>query len=196
MEDAVLKIQKTDLADVWKGKKSGVEENVKILIVLPLLEALGFDRQKDMDFEHFVENKRADIALLVNGQPKVVVECKSLEKNLDDHISQALNYAIKKAIPYALLTNGKEFRLYKPFVENIVNPKDRLLVTAKLETLTYDFKELSDWISRESLIKKIDKKAKKVVEKLRAEITPKTLIENLKNAQAIHPQMLREHQIF
>lgn len=186
MKDIIEKIQNINLDDVWQGKTSGIEENVKLKIVLPLLEALGYDRTKDMDFEHFVENKRADIALLVDGNPKVMVECKSLEKNLDDHITQALNYAIKKAIPYALLTNGKEFRLYKPFVENLVNPKDRLLVSVKLDTLTQDFKELNDWISRESLIKnKIDKKAKKVVEKLRAEITPKDLIESLKNAKRV-----------
>ncbi|MGI0141708.1 MAG: N-6 DNA methylase [Candidatus Micrarchaeales archaeon] len=187
MNDEILKIQNVDLADIWKGKKSGVEENVKIIIVLPLLLALGFDPQKDMDFEHFVENKRADIALtLGGGHPKVVVECKSLEKNLDDYISQALNYAIKEEIPYILLTNGKEFRLYKPFIENLVNPKDRLLVSANLKTLVNDYRELKDWISKESLTQnKIDKKAKKVVEKLRAEITPKTLIENLKNAKKV-----------
>lgn len=186
MEDSILKIQNTDLANIWKGKKSGVEENVKVIIVLPLLEALGFDRERDMDFEHYVENKRADIALLVDGRPKVVVECKSLEKNLDDHISQALNYAIKQQIPYTLLTNGKEFRLYKPFIENLVNPKDRLLVSAHLETLSQDYDELKDWISRESLTKnRIDKKAQKVEKKLRAEITPKTLIVNLTNAKRI-----------
>src|SRR3989304_879358 len=140
-------IQNIDLHDVWQGKKSGVEENVKLKIVLPLLGALGYETIKDMDFEHFVENKRADIAILVEGKPKIVVECKSLEKNLDDHITQALNYAIKKAIPYILLTNGKEFRLYKPFIENLVNPKDRLLVSANLKTLIEDFKELKEWIS-------------------------------------------------
>jgi type I restriction-modification system DNA methylase subunit len=186
MENDILKIQNTDLENIWKGKKSGVEENVKVIIVLPLLEALGFDRERDMDFEHYVENTRADIALLVAGKPKVVVECKSLEKNLDDYISQALGYAIKQQIPYTLLTNGKEFRLYKPFIENLVNPKDRLLVSAHLETLTQDYEELKDWISRESLTKnKIDKKAQKIEEKLRAEITPKTLIVNLTNAKRI-----------
>ena len=186
MKDVIEKIQNIDLDDVWQGKKSGVEENVKLKIILPLLEALGYEPVKDMDFEHFVENKRADIAILVDKKPKIIVECKSLEKNLDDHISQAVNYAIKKQIPYILLTNGIEFRLYKPFVENLVNPKDRLLVSIKKENLVQDYTELSDWISYESLTKnKIDKKAQKIVQKLRAEITPKTLTDNLKNAKKI-----------
>jgi predicted type IV restriction endonuclease len=187
MEDnAIPKIQNIDLKDVWQGKKTGVEENVKLKIVLPLLRYLGYDDVTDMDFEHFVENKRADIAILINGKPKIVVECKSLEKNLDDAISQALNYANKQQIPYILLTNGKEFRLYKPFIENLVNPKDRLLTSAHLETLIHDIEELQDWISKESLTKnKIDKKAQRVEAILREEITPKMLTENLKNAKKI-----------
>lgn len=179
-------IQNIDLENVWQGKKSGVEENVKIKIVLPLLEALGYNPETDMDFEHYVENKRADIALLVNKKPKVIVECKSLEKDLDGAISQAISYAIKQQTPYVLLTNGKEFRLYKSFIENLVNPKDRLLASVNLKTLQKEYDELSEWISKESLTKnKIDKKAQKVVDKLRDEITPKTLIENLREAKEI-----------
>lgn len=174
------------MKDVWQGKKSGVEENVKIKIVLPLLQSLGFNPAKDMDFEHFVENKRADIAILINGKPKIVVECKSPEKNLDDAISQALNYAIKQQIPYILLTNGIEFRLYKPFIENLVNPEDRLLAKATLQTLVKGYLDLSDWISHDSLTKdRIDKKAKKVIEERRDAITAKTLIENLREAKQI-----------
>lgn len=186
MDSGIEAIQNIDMKDVWKGKKSGVEENVKIKIVLPLLQSLGFNPAKDMDFEHFVENKRADIAILINGKPKIVVECKSPEKNLDNAISQALNYAIKQQIPYVLLTNGIEFRLYKPFIENLVNPEDRLLAKAILKTLVKEYQDLSDWISYDSLTKdRIDKKAKKVIEERRDAITAKTLIENLREAKQI-----------
>ena len=186
MDNGIEAIQNIDMKDVWQGKKSGVEENVKIKIVLPLLQSLGFNPAKDMDFEHFVENKRADIAILIDGKPKIVVECKSPEKNLDDAISQALNYAIKQQIPYILLTNGIEFRLYKPFIENLVNPEDRLLAKATLQTLVKEYPDLSDWISYDSLTKdRIDKKAKKIIEERRDAITAKTLIENLREAKQI-----------
>lgn len=186
MEEELGAIQNIDLNDVWQGKKSGVEENVKIKIVLPLLHQLGYTDTKDMDFEHHVENTRADIAILVNKQPKVIVECKSLEKNLDDFIKQAIDYAIKEQITYVLLTNGKEFRLYKTFIENLINPKDRLLLTAYLKTLTRDYSELEDWISRESLTKnKIDRKAENIARKLSESITPKTLTANLKEAKEL-----------
>lgn len=179
-------IQNIDLQDVWQEKRSGVEENVKLKIVLPLLNALGYDSVKDMDFEHHVENKRADIAIVIDNYPKIIVECKSLEKNLDDYIIQAIDYAIRKAIPYIILTNGKEFRLYKPFIENLINPKDRLLISIKLETLVENFEELNDLVSRKSLVSnEIKEKTEKIVEKLRNEITPKTLIENLITAKKV-----------
>jgi adenine-specific DNA-methyltransferase len=182
----IKNIQDIDLQDIWQGKTSGVEENVKLKIVLPLLNILGYDPIKDMDFEHFVENKRADIAIIIKEKPKIVIECKSLEKNLDDHIAQVLNYAIKMAIPYILLTNGKEFRLYKPFIENLINPKDRLLVSVHLKTLEQDFPELYEWVSKDSLLNnKIEDKSEETIKKLRDEITPKTLIENLINAKKI-----------
>lgn len=51
--------------DKYVRKAAGkCEENVKIKIVVPLLGLLGYNPQQDMDFEHHVANKRADIALL------------------------------------------------------------------------------------------------------------------------------------
>ena len=115
----VKELQNIDLDDVLVGKKTGVEENIKLKIVIELLKLLGYDIVKDMDFEHYVKNKRADIAILYGGKPKIIIECKSIEKELDKHIEQALSYAIKKQVNYVILTNGIEIRLYKSFIENI-----------------------------------------------------------------------------
>ncbi|MGI0090423.1 MAG: hypothetical protein ACREBS_01815, partial [Nitrososphaerales archaeon] len=90
----LVSLSKLDvLNEVCLGRKSGTEENVKIKVVIKLLNLLGYDTQKDMDFEHHVYDKRADIALLVDSKPKVIVETKSLEKKLDEYKVQALEYA-------------------------------------------------------------------------------------------------------
>jgi len=48
--------------DKYVRKASGAaEENVKIKIVIPLLNLLGYSTEKDMDFEHHVQNKKAQI---------------------------------------------------------------------------------------------------------------------------------------
>lgn len=41
----IEKIQNIDFDDVWQGKTSGVKENVKVKIVVEMLELLGFDKR-------------------------------------------------------------------------------------------------------------------------------------------------------
>jgi hypothetical protein len=78
--------------DKYVRKASGAcEENVKIKIVIPLLNLLGYSTQQDMDFEHHVQNKKADIALLLENKPKLLVETKDLDEQLDNHVNQGLN---------------------------------------------------------------------------------------------------------
>jgi predicted type IV restriction endonuclease len=111
--------------DKYVRKATGkCEENVKVKIVIPLLELLGYSVQRDMDFEHHVADKRADIALLFDNKPKLFVESKDLDENLDDHIHQALNYAYQKGVDWVILTNGVDIRVYKSYISNIP-PKDR-----------------------------------------------------------------------
>jgi predicted type IV restriction endonuclease len=135
VERVVKKLQKdiqslTSLnIDKYVRKAVGkCEENVKIKIVIPLLELLDYNPQQDMDFEHHVQNKKADIALLFNNKPKLFVESKDLDENLDKHIHQALDYAFNKGVEWVILTNGLEIRVYKSFIQYIP-PEDRLILT-------------------------------------------------------------------
>ncbi|MBS3134509.1 hypothetical protein J4214_04735 [Candidatus Woesearchaeota archaeon] len=59
--EAILKLQNIDLNLITYGKKAGVEENVKLKIIIPILQLLGYDVSENMDFEHSVRNKRAII---------------------------------------------------------------------------------------------------------------------------------------
>ena len=182
----VKELQNIDLDDVLVGKKKGVEENIKLKIVIELLNLLGFDVVKDMDFEHYVKNKRADIAILCEGKPKIIIECKSIEQELDKHIEQALSYAIKKQVNYVILTNGIEIRLYRSFIENITNPSDRLLLKIPLRDLEIHWKELYEWVSKTSMISnKLDYLSEEKESVIRTEITAPHLLENLKRAKQL-----------
>ena len=176
-------ISNLNLRDVTNGEK-GKEENIKIYIVRPILEELGYDRPGSADFEFKSGVGRADVALLIKKQPKVIIEIKSWEENLDNHTEQGIKYAIDKQVPFVLLTNGEEFRLYKSFIENIVKARDRELLRFKRVELIRRYGEIYNWISRESLSrKKTDSLADKKSQILRAEITPKTLVDNLRGGQ-------------
>src|SRR3989344_677666 len=139
-----------------------------------------------MDFEHYVKNKRADIAILYNGKPKIIIECKSIEQELDKHIEQALFYAIKKQVNYVILTNGIEIRLYKSFIENITNPSDRLLLKIHLRDLEIHWSELNEWVSKSSIItNKLEYLSEEKESVIRTEITAPHLLENLKRAKQL-----------
>jgi type I restriction-modification system DNA methylase subunit/predicted type IV restriction endonuclease len=161
-------------------RRSGekVEENVKIKLTLPLLQLLGYDVQKDMDFEHHVRNKRADIALMFEGKPKLIVETKDLDEGLDNHIDQALDYAFKKGVDWVVLTNGVEIRLYKSFISGI-SPADRKIFSTHLKELSVTFKSLQERISKENLktAEKLIKEAEEVRENITANILVKDLAE-------------------
>lgn len=163
--------------DKYVRKAAGkCEENVKIKIVVPLLKLLGYSVQEHMDFEHHVANKRADIALLFDNKPKLFVESKDLDENLDNHIHQALNYAFDKGVEWVILTNGIEIRVYKSFIPNIPH-KDRMLFSTILSSLPQTFDALSEFVNRGSL-----QEAKKLADKaesIRENITAKILIDDL-----------------
>ncbi|MDD4858653.1 MAG: N-6 DNA methylase [Dehalococcoidales bacterium] len=166
-----------DVDKYVRKAKGACEENVKIKIVIPLLNLLGYSTQQDMDFEHHVENKKADIALIFDNKPKLLIETKDLDEKLDNHVNQGLNYAYLKGIEWVMLTNGLEIRIYKSFVAGIANPKDRLLFETSLKNLPEFYSALSELISKEHLQEA--KKLSEQAESLRENITAKTLIDDL-----------------
>jgi len=180
----VLKLQNIDFNLITYGKKAGVEENVKLKIIIPLLKFLGYDINKNMDFEHSVRNKKADIGLIINGTLRIIVECKSLEQNLDKHIEQALDYAWKKQVNWVILTNGKETRLYRTWIENVTEAKDRELWRVNLKELDSQFGKLAEWVSYRSLsTNKIEEVSEEREKEIVESVTEPQLVQNLKNAK-------------
>jgi len=163
--------------DKYVRKTSGAcEENVKIKIVIPLLKLLGYAIE-EMDFEHHVQNKKVDIALLLDGKPRLLVETKDLDEQLDNHIEQALDYALHKGVEWVVLTNGLEIRIYKSFIAGISDPRDRLLFSTFLKQLPETISILLELVGREHLQEAKELKAK--AESIRENITVKTLTDDL-----------------
>jgi len=182
----ILKLQNIDLNLITYGKKAGVEENVKLKIIIPLLQLLGYDINKNMDFEHSVRNKKADIGLMINGTLRIIVECKSLEQSLDKHIEQALDYAWKKQVNWVILTNGKETRLYRTWIENVQEAKDRELWKVNLRELESQFDKLAEWVSYRSLsTNKIEEVSEEREKEIVENVTEQQLIQNLKDAKEL-----------
>lgn len=92
--------------------------------ILPLFRALGWDVESANELKEQQRelNKPADIVLITNGIPRIVVELKQLSVNLDGYythankktyfVDQAVQYAWNRRIDWAILTNFQEIRLY------------------------------------------------------------------------------------
>jgi adenine-specific DNA-methyltransferase len=173
---------KLDVAKYVRRAGEKVEENVKIKLTLPLLQLLGYDVQKDMDFEHHVRNKRADIALMFEGKPKLIVETKDIDEDLDSHVTKALDYAFGKGVDWVMLTNGTEIRLYKSYISGVL-PEDRLIFQTTLKELLKTFPSLEERISKENL--RTAEKITKEAEEVRENVTASILIKDLANCKSM-----------
>lgn len=182
----IIKIHSLNERELHQSGKQGNEENVKIFIVKPLLDALGYNKPSRINYEHKIDLKRVDIALLVNKKPVVLVEVKQSNAKLKNHLEQAINYSNSCQCPYTLLTNGEEFQLYRTFIPNVIYPKDRLIHTFKRANLLDEWYKLFELISYENLAQGALKTYadKKAIE-IRDMVLPVTLSDHLRNAKLL-----------
>lgn len=111
------------------------EEATKQALVLPMLDALGYDiwnpsevcPEYDADFamRKGAQKERVDLAVVVEGKPRIFIEVKSADVNIDAHAGQLSRYF--NAVPsvsLGILTNGLEWQFYTDAAEpNLMDPK-------------------------------------------------------------------------
>lgn len=107
------------------------------VLVLPILEALGWDLQDveevRSEYRHATADNPVDYALFLHATPALFVEAKALGVSLDDRkpLLQTLNYANAAGVDWCVLTNGAEWRIYK--VHAPVAAEEKLFLTARLD---------------------------------------------------------------
>lgn len=109
-------------------RKHGLKETpTRTIVILPLLEALGWDvRDPDEVQEEFptVDGKSVDYGLKLNKECVLLIEAKPLDDPLTDvkAITQIVNYANSDGIVWCILTNGLAWKVYKS-IENCPAPE-------------------------------------------------------------------------
>jgi len=90
------------------------EAVVRLKIAEPLLAALGYDLQADLDPEHRATEGAIDILVKANGIPAMVWELKrTQETDLVKHEGQLARYVLTRGVRHAVLTNGRQVRVYE-----------------------------------------------------------------------------------
>ena len=95
------------------------EEGTKMSLIVPLFQILGYDVFNPLEFcpEYTADvgikkGEKIDYAILENGQPTILIECKACTENLDKHSSQLFRYFGTTTAKFGILTNGLIYRFY------------------------------------------------------------------------------------
>ena len=88
------------------------EEATKTAIIMPFFSMLGYDVFNPQEFvPEFTadvgikKGEKVDYAIIRDGQPVILIECKSISENLDRHDSQLFRYFGTTTAKFAILTN-------------------------------------------------------------------------------------------
>ncbi|TCC86497.1 restriction endonuclease [Pedobacter frigiditerrae] len=119
------------------------EEATKNALIMPFIKLLGFDVFDPFEVNpEFIadigikKGEKVDYAIMKDGEPIIIIECKHHLEKLDPHNSQLFRYFHVCKAKFGLLTNGLFYRFYtdlndvnkmdeKPFFEfNIAEIKD------------------------------------------------------------------------
>ncbi|MGI6041009.1 MAG: type I restriction endonuclease [Candidatus Alectryocaccobium sp.] len=122
------------------------EEATKMSLIVPLFQLLGYDVFNPSEFcpEYTADvgikkGEKVDYAILHDGQPSILVECKSCTEDLNKHGSQLYRYFGTTSAKFGILTNGLVYKFYTdlkesnkmdliPFLEvNMLNLKDSMI---------------------------------------------------------------------
>ncbi len=154
------------LADRVANLKENIqtEEATKNAFIMPFIQILGYDVFNPMEvIPEFTadigikKGEKVDYAILQDGNPIILIECKHWKENLDVHSSQLHRYFHATKARFGLLTNGLKYRFYtdleqknvmdiEPFLEfDIENIKENAVSELKkFQKTSFDIDKIID----------------------------------------------------
>src|SRR5882757_2491497 len=130
--------------------KIQTEEATKNALIMPFIQIMGYDvfNPSEVNPEFIADigikkGEKVDYAIMKDGEPTILIECKHHLEKLDPHNSQLFRYFHTTKAKFGLLTNGLTYRFYTdldernkmdgtPFFEfNITEIKETEMVELK-----------------------------------------------------------------
>lgn len=101
------------------------EEATKNALIMPFIQTMGYDVFNPLEVvPEFIadigikKGEKVDYAIIKDGHPIILIECKHWSADLDPHNSQLFRYFHTTKAKFGILTNGIMFRFYTDLVEN------------------------------------------------------------------------------
>lgn len=132
-KDSILQISER----IGKLKENiTTEEATKNAFIMPLIAALGYDVFNPLEVVPELDcdlvkkkGEKIDYAIIKDGNPILLIECKHWNQNLNLHDTQLQKYFVASNARFGVLTNGIEYRFYTDLEKpNIMDDKPFLVV--------------------------------------------------------------------
>ncbi|MEE1291310.1 MAG: type I restriction endonuclease, partial [Spirochaetota bacterium] len=95
------------------------EEATKMSMVIPFFQLLGYDVFNPGEFcpEYVADvgvkkGEKVDYAVIINGNPEILIECKWCGETLSKHGSQLFRYFGTSSAKFGILTNGLIYQFF------------------------------------------------------------------------------------
>lgn len=95
------------------------EEATKMSMIIPFFQLLGYDVFNPSEFcpEYTADvgvkkGEKVDYAILINGNPEILIECKWCGETLNKHGSQLFRYFGTSSAKFGILTNGLIYQFF------------------------------------------------------------------------------------
>ncbi len=113
--------QLKDFSNRIESLKGGIltEEATKMSLVVPFFQMLGYDIFNPAEFfpEYTADvgikkGEKVDYAIMQDGNPIILIECKWVGEDLNKHGSQLFRYFGTTTAKFGILTNGIKYQFY------------------------------------------------------------------------------------
>ena len=132
------------------------EQSTKISLIMPFFSMLGYDVFNPTEFSpEFTadfgskNHYKVDYAIILEGKPTILIECKDVSAKLDRHDAQLFGYFVASAAKFAILTNGLEYRFYTDLDKPNIMDSDPFLTVNLLDLRDAQIAELKKFCKEE-----------------------------------------------
>ena len=145
-KDAILQ-----LADRISKLKDNIatEEATKNAFIMPMISALGYDVFNPLEVVPELDcdlvkkkGEKIDYAIIKDGVPILLIECKHIDQDLTLHDTQLQKYFVASNARFGVLTNGIEYRFYTDLDKQNIMDERPFLVVNMLEISEAEIEQL------------------------------------------------------